>query len=73
MKAEVAVLLTAAVILLAIGLFGQVVTEVDSVEPNPSNGTIETVIRPYLPAGMLSIVLGLIILLVAAMVAVAKR
>jgi hypothetical protein len=73
MKVEVAVLLAAAAILLVIGLFGQVMTEVESVEPNPPNGTIETVIRPYLPAGMISIVLGLIILLVAAMAALAKR
>ncbi|MFQ6128013.1 MAG: hypothetical protein ACE5QW_03830 [Thermoplasmata archaeon] len=74
MKAEIAVLLAAAAVLLVIGLFGHIITEVKTVasEP-PDNSTIEKTIRPYLPAGVTSLALGLVILLVAGIVALAMR
>jgi hypothetical protein len=70
MRAEVAVLLAAAGILLVIGVFGYVLTE--SIAADSPDTTVE-IIRPYLPAGMTSLALGLIILVVALVSLVAMR
>lgn len=70
MRAEVAVLLAAAGVLLVIGIFGYMITETEIVTGDPPDVKM---IQPYLPAGMTSLALGLIILVVAVVAAVAMR
>lgn len=70
MRAEVAVLLAAAGVLLVIGVFGYMITETEIVTGDPPDVKM---IQPYLPAGMTSLALGLIILVVAVVAAVAMR
>ncbi|MFQ6106011.1 MAG: hypothetical protein ACE5QF_00255 [Thermoplasmata archaeon] len=72
MRAEVAILLAAATVLIVIGIFGQVITEVKTVASDPIDNSTMT-IRPYLPAGLTSLALGLVILVVAGAVALARR
>jgi hypothetical protein len=72
MRAEVAVLLAAAGVLLVIGVSGYVLTESRIVADPPDAPTVE-IIQPYLPAGMTSIAFGLIILVIAVVAAVAMR
>lgn len=73
MKAEVAVLLAAAGVLLVIGAFGYLITETEIVAADPPDTPTVEMIQPYLPAGMTSLALGLIILVVAVVTAVAMR
>ncbi len=73
MRAEVAVLLAAAGVLLVIGAFGYLITETEIVEADPPDTPTVQMIQPYLPAGMTSLALGLIILVVAVVAAVAMR
>ncbi|MCK4456367.1 MAG: hypothetical protein KAW39_01355 [Thermoplasmata archaeon] len=70
MRAEVVVLLAAAGVLLVIGVFGYMITETEIVAGDPPDVQM---IQPYLPAGMTSLALGLIILVVAVVAAVAMR
>jgi len=72
-RAEVAVLLAAAGVLLAIGVFGYMITETEIVAGDPPDTPTVQMIQPYLPAGMTSLALGLIILVVAVVAAVAMR
>lgn len=71
MRAEVVVLLAAAGVLLVIGAFGYIITETEIVAGDPPE--TPQLIQPYLPAGMTSVALGLIILVVAVVAAVAMR
>ncbi|MFQ5910949.1 MAG: hypothetical protein ACE5IJ_09565 [Thermoplasmata archaeon] len=73
MRAEMAVLLAAAGILLVIGIFGYVITEAKIVASDPPGDTTVEIMRPYLPAGLTSLALGFVILVVAAIAAVAMR
>jgi len=73
MKAEVAVLLAAAGVLLVIGALGYMITETEIVAGDPPDTPTVEMIQPYLPAGMTSLALGLIILVVAVVAAVAMR
>ncbi|MCJ2556300.1 MAG: hypothetical protein LN415_04240 [Candidatus Thermoplasmatota archaeon] len=70
MRAEVVVLLAAAGVLLVIGVFGYMITETEIVAGDPPDVHM---IQPYLPAGMTSLALGLIVLVVAVVAAVAMR
>ncbi|MCK4367958.1 MAG: hypothetical protein KAU99_03885 [Thermoplasmata archaeon] len=73
MRAEVAVLLAAAGVLLVIGALGYMITETEIVAGDPPDTPTVEMIQPYLPAGMTSLALGLIILVVAVVAAVAMR
>lgn len=73
MRAEVAILLAAAGVLLIIGLFGQIMTEVQTVVPDVPGGPTTEIVRPYLSAGMTSVVLGIVVLVIAGIAAVATR
>ena len=73
MRAEVAVLLAAAGVLLVIGVFGYMITDTEIVAGDPPDTPTIEMIQPYLPAGMTSLALGLIILVVAVVAAVAMR
>ena len=73
MRAEVVVLLAAAGVLLVIGVFGYMITETEIVAGDPPDTPTIEMIQPYLPAGMTSLALGLIILVVAVVAAVAMR
>jgi len=72
-RAEVVVLLAAAGVLLVIGAFGYLITEPEIVAADPPDTPTVEMIQPYLPAGMTSLALGLIILVVAVVAAVAMR
>ncbi len=73
MRAEVTVLLAAAGVLLVIGALGYMITETEIVAGDPPDTPTVEMIQPYLPAGMTSLALGLIILVVAVVAAVAMR
>lgn len=73
MRAEVVVLLAAAGVLLVIGVFGYMITETEIVAGDPPDTPTIEMIQPYLPAGMTSLALGLIVLVVAVVAAVAMR
>lgn len=73
MRAEVVVLLAAAGVLLVIGVFGYMITDTEIVAGDPPDTPTVEMIQPYLPAGMTSLALGLIILVVAVVAAVAMR
>lgn len=75
MKAEFAVLLVASLALLVIGLFGGIFTETRTIVSGPSDDPVTEVvqIRPYLPAGITSMALGVLILLILVVLAVATK